>query len=135
MMHIVYKSGYKYQLCETYQGMTGIEGHTVLTEWIDLDPIGQITIRKGYAWDGPSGPTFDTPAFMRGSLVHDALYQLLEEGLLNPELRIKADEALRRICIEDGMSRIRAWWVYRAVRGFGGSAINPKNNQMPKTAP
>ncbi|HUS89668.1 MAG TPA: hypothetical protein VMW91_10000, partial [Desulfosporosinus sp.] len=40
-----------------------------------------IVIHKGYAWDGPSGPTFDTPNFMLGSLVHDVFYQAMREGL------------------------------------------------------
>ena len=58
---------------------------------------------------------------MRGSLVHDALYQLMREGLLDLGWRETADQELRRVCLEDGMSAIRAWWVYKAVR-FGGES-------------
>ncbi len=43
--------------------------------YADADPIdGVLTIRSGYAWDGPGGPAMDTPAAMYGSLSHDALY-------------------------------------------------------------
>ena len=100
MNHITFKSGYKYQLCETYMGMVGfMPGRDIRTEWIDLDLSGKIIIKKGYAWDGPSGPTLDTLAFMRGSLVHDALYQLIREGYLKAEFRDEADECLRRLCL------------------------------------
>jgi hypothetical protein len=80
-----------------------------------------LTIKKGYAWDGPSGPTFDTPSFMRGSLVHDALYQLICEDSLPDFFRAYADRLLYRLCREDGMSSVRAWYVYKAVEAFGES--------------
>jgi len=40
--------------------------------------------------------------------VHDALYQLMRLKLLPASLRETADMLLRRICIEDGMCRLRA---------------------------
>ena len=63
---------------------------------------------------------------MRGSLVHDALYQLIREGELPKELRVDADKVLRRACLADGMSRFRAWYVYKAVRMFAGRSIKPR---------
>ncbi len=86
---------------------------------VKIDRHGFLTIEKGYAWDGPSGPAIDTKTFMQGSLIHDALYQLMREEVLPQSCRKRADEILRDICIEDGMSRVRAWWVYRAVRMVG----------------
>ncbi len=118
---IKYRDGYKYQLVEDYQVVVGIKPLTfILTPYIRLDVDGTLSIKEGYAWDGPSGPTVDTPNFMRGSLVHDALYQLLREGHLAQLLREAADQELRRLCLEDGMSSLRAWWVYRGVRLGGG---------------
>jgi len=32
-----------------------------------------ISLRKGYTWDGPSGPTFATPSLRLSSLVHDVV--------------------------------------------------------------
>jgi hypothetical protein len=63
-------------------------------------------ISKGYAWDGPSGPTIDTGNFMRGSLIHDALYQLMRTGNLPTSFRERADLLLRKTCIDDGMRRV-----------------------------
>ena len=92
---------------------------------ISITKSGKLTIKKGYSWDGPSGPTIDTKNFMQGSLVHDALYQLMREGIIAQHQRKRADEILREICIADKMSKVRAWWVYNAVRIGGASAAKP----------
>lgn len=84
---------------------------------------GTLLIKKGYCWDGASGPAIDTANFMGASLVHDALYQLMREGVIPRSFRKTADKILREICLADGMSKPRAWWVYIAVRiGAGKSA-------------
>ncbi len=122
---ILYKKGdYKYRLVETYTVQTPIyPDEDIETKYISLSTAGLLTLRDSYAWDGPSGPTIDTKNFMRGSLVHDSLYQLMRMGLLNPQTcRGPADRLLRKMCIEDGMSQVRAWWVYRSLYRFGGRA-------------
>jgi hypothetical protein len=123
---IKYRGGYKYQLAESYSILTAIKDLDAVNidhGFISLTPSGVLTVKKGYAWDGPSGPTIDTKNFMRGSLIHDALYQLMRERLLDVGWRETADNELRRICREDGMSWVRAWWVYKGVRlGGEGSA-------------
>jgi len=111
---IRYQGGYKYQLYEHYEQSTAIIPDTDIgsdiSHYIQLDTSGYLVITKGYAWDGPSGPTIDTKNFMRGSLVHDALYQLMRQGHLDrDEYRETADDLLRTMCREDGMSAIRAW--------------------------
>ncbi len=78
----------------------------------------------------PSGPTIDTKSFMRGSLAHDALYQLMHEKLLTvADARELADKVLRDICITDGMWKVRAWWVYRAVR-IGGKKSSVRGRKI-----
>lgn len=112
----------KYQLSEEYSTDITIKPPVKRESsgnYVTLSTEGQIVIKKGYAWDGPSGPTIDTLNFMRGSLVHDALYQLMREGKLKKTHRKSADKLLRKMCKEDGMSSIRASWVYYAVRMFG----------------
>ena len=118
-MQIAYSGGYKYQLKSDYVVDVGI-GLAVNTQFLVLTGNGDLFIKSGYAWDGPSGPTFDTNNFMRGSLVHDALYQLMREGHIPESYREHADGLLQRMCVEDGMTAIRAWWVYKAVRFAGG---------------
>ncbi len=135
MKIIKYKDGYKYQLAEGYHVKVSIfPASQVRHDFISLSPLGFLSIRKGYAWDGPSGPTIDTKNFMRGSLVHDALYQLIREGLLPLSERENADAELRRICLEDGMSAVRAWWVFQGVRIFGDTAAATPERE-PITSP
>lgn len=120
MRAIAFKSGYKYQLEADYAVQVNI-ALTVQAPFITLAGDGCMCIRAGYAWDGPSGPTIDTCNFMRGSLVHDALYQLMREGYIPAGLRNHADRILQAICLQDGMSALRAWWVYKGVV-LGGAA-------------
>ncbi|MCW5657440.1 MAG: hypothetical protein KIT60_07035 [Burkholderiaceae bacterium] len=130
MSCIAYSDGYEYQLradCRVELWELRLERDVALQPWLELSGDGWLLIRAGYAWDGPSGPAIDTPSFMRGSLVHDALYQLMRDGVLEEALhRAPADQALRRLCIEDGMWRLRAWWVYQGVRLFGKPHADPE---------
>ena len=115
-------TSYKYQLAESYNyhlnykfdGQMGNLSHIVLVNNL-------LHIKKGYAWDGASG-AIDTKTIIRGSLIHDALYQLIRQGELRRSFRAEADSILRDICRMDGMSRLRAWYVYKAVRMFGEGA-------------
>ena len=126
MEQILYKKGYKYQLVKTYDSSINIKPEQpITTDYIELSEEGRLIIKKGYAWDGPSGPTVDTLNFMKGSLVHDALYQLMREKHLDKEeYRQSADRLLQKICEADGMSRLRAWWVYLGIRWAGDPAAD-----------
>jgi len=137
MKCITYKKGYKYQLVDTYKTTIDIKPEeNRVTEYIELTIEGDLTIKTGYAWDGPSGPTFDTPNFMRGSLVHDALYQLMRLKELDfTKDRDPADRLLQKMCKEDGMGSARAWWVYQGLRLAGKAAANPENAKERFPAP
>lgn len=118
---IQYTSGYKYQ---TYADYTiklpeAFAGFAFKARFYELAADRNLTIRMGYAWNGASGPTWDDKSNMRGSLVHDAIYQAIIEGHLPRSLRADADQLLHDICVEDGMNKIRAAvWLY-AVRRKG----------------
>jgi hypothetical protein len=116
---MIYRSlkNWKYELLETeVTAVPHLRGNAA-TEYFLLSK-GFLYIYPHYAWDGPSGPTVDTKTFMRGSLVHDAICQLCEQGLIDKKYRKVGDELLRKICLEDGMSKFRAWYVYNAVRMY-----------------
>jgi len=131
MPMLKYKKGYKYQLANDLKIETGITSRFFIdTHFIEMEPKGDLLIKKDYCWDGPSGPTIDTDNFMRGSLVHDALYQLMRNGELPIDCRDQADQLLRKICQEDGMSWMRAWWVYRALYRFGESSALPESRNV-----
>lgn len=129
---ISYKSGYKFKLIGGTQAQTSlrpVKGLAV-NNWVYLNEDGLVTINDGYAWDGASG-AIDTKSIMRASLVHDALYQMIREGL--PIVRKEADKELYRICRESGMWWIRAQYIYWAVRLFGKVAL--KHDTKVQTAP
>ncbi len=88
--------GYKYQLMERYSFDVAIKEYEIDTPYLSLGNDGILIIKKGYAWDGPSGPTIDTLNFMRGSLVHDALYQLMRMGKILYSYKDHADRLLQK---------------------------------------
>jgi len=141
--YVYYKGNYKYQLAKPYiASVLELENHSPAHirsdggfAFVSLQPDGSLLINEGYAWDGASGPARDTNNIMRASLVHDALYQLGRAGKLNYSRRKAADQAFHRICLEDGMSRFRAWYVYRAVRMFAAKSFTDPSTRPLQEAP
>ncbi|MCU0589897.1 MAG: hypothetical protein MUC33_01265 [Desulfobacterales bacterium] len=124
---IRYRCGYKYQLVNDHRAQLAHvrPEFDIVTEFIELTVDGLLWIKHGYAWDGPSGPTVDTPNFMRGSLVHDALAQLMRDGYIGTDQFTAMNRELRDICIEAGMSCIRAAWVFAGVEYCGNGWCRP----------
>lgn len=146
---IKYKSGFRHQLVEDASTQTEIyPDEDILTDYIILLTSGLLTTKKGYAWDGPSGPcrwiADRLPKWLKrkylrcilpGSLFHDALFQLFRMGLLKSLWFEQANKEFRRINIECGMSRPRVWWTFKAVQKASRSAADPKNKRKILTAP
>jgi len=151
---IQYKAGYKYQLVDKefpiqlplppgesiFEYNSNVEiikvlmgprkgdkSHIKCGPFLALWPKGKMRIYEGYAWDGPSGPAFDTLNFIVPSKVHDALYQLMRNKVLplDPYREI-ADEMMYQMCRDRGMCAPRAWWCKRGVRRFGRKAATVK---------
>ena len=135
--YIRYRSEYKHQLASDYKIKSPIlPAEDIVTEFIELDAGGELTVKNAYAWDGPSGPVIDTPENMRASLVHDALYQLMRNEELKARTHRKtADELFRKICKEDGVSSWKAKVYYEALRTFGKPATSPENKKKIHRAP
>ncbi len=139
---IRYKGGYKYQLVDNVRVVLPRVDTRVRIEipFISLRKQ-RLEIKRGYAWDGPSGPTADVwlprlyRRFQRGALIHDVLYQLIRHGHLPPEFRLEADKILRELCVADGMWPVRAWWVYRGVRRGGKGSASPAAVKVVREAP
>lgn len=135
--YIRYRGDYKYQLAEAYEiDISIMPAEAIVSDFIDLDTDGRLTVKQAYAWDGPSGPVIDTKKNLRASLVHDALYQLMRhEHLKSRTHRKAADQEFRDICKEDGVSSIRANIYYKALRRFGKPAASPENKKRTRRAP
>ena len=110
---------YKYQLMYYYTIDTNIKSFKKFADgpggFCSIFGDGRLVVCKGYCWDGASGPTIDTKSTMRASLVHDALYQLMREGIIPFSEVAKVDDLFHQILLEDGMSRFRAWYYRKAV--------------------
>lgn len=116
---------YKYELLESFSSFLPEEPdhithvtyrqklnwNTIQLDY-DLDFKGsgklkpKLYIDKGYQWDGPSGPTLDLASWMRGPLIHDALYSLGRAGLLLRSDRKWADQMMLEILLKDNI------WVH-----------------------
>lgn len=77
---------------------------------------GKLLIFKGYAWDGATGPVFQTDTTKKASLVHDVLLQAIDIGVLDKSYLKAADGLYREIAKSNGMSGIRAGLHYYAMR-------------------
>ncbi|KKM19395.1 hypothetical protein LCGC14_1656080 [marine sediment metagenome] len=131
-MQITYRdlSNWKYQLLGNWYADTEVKGFRIDNIMFTLFESGRLKVRRGYAWDGPSGPTIDTKTFMRASVVHDVLYQCLREGLLPPSYRKLADQELIRYAKLDGMNPVRRFYAYWSLRAFAGGAAKLKTKPM-----
>lgn len=128
---VFYSNGYKKQTKQDFRIKTEIlpiTGKKVETDYLTLLPNGYLTIKRGYAWDGASG-ALDTKSTDRGSLVHDALYQLMRLNLVDRRFKPAADNLYRQLCIEDGMWKIRAAWHIEALRLFGQESTLEKSER------
>lgn len=85
---------------------------------ITLMPDGRLFINKGYAWDHASG-AFDTKSIIEAALVHDALSELMHNNLLPKRYWNEAADIMYSICRKNGMFRLRAAWIRRAIKLAG----------------
>jgi hypothetical protein len=161
---IYYRAGYKYCLAKPavllFSAEDGLRpaslGRVCENDWAHLDFLGEgvfaLHIRKGYAWDGASGPARDTRSVMLPSLGHDCLYQFISGGLLHPaEAWVSAaDVAFRHwytevterqhrrgrwplAKIRSQVTRWRAAWMFWAVDRHGHA--RPEDERPVLSAP
>jgi hypothetical protein len=120
---------YKYELTADYvhpEPIEALRGRRLESSHLRLSPDGVLTIRAGYAWDGPSGPAPDLACLLRAALVHDALYQLIRVGALDPTRRRAADRLLGRTARQDCAPRSMCAVAVGFVRLFGRPSTWPR---------
>lgn len=127
-----YSKGYKYQLEQDYAMPFRDDAYFLKeckTGFIQFE-APYIIIKRGYAWDGCSGPTWDDKTNMRASLHHDVLYQLMREMILPWFYWKTADKEFDRIARIDGMGKVRRWYYLKGLRIAGGAAAKPKKRKI-----
>ena len=111
-----YSRGYKYQLEEDYEVQTPVKDAFVAGHQFVLYESGLLHISRGFAWDGASGPTFDSKSSMIASLVHDAFCVMMRNGILPYAVyQDTVNEFFKQQCIDAGMWKWRAELWYKAV--------------------
>ena len=134
---IKYASGYKYQMLENAVADSGVRPCALIDhEYFSISVDGVILVKRGYAWDGASSVAIDTPGTIYASVFHDAGYQAIRLGLLDPNWRKSLDKMYEDLCIYGGVGRIRAKYHYLGLRLGGGVYNNLPDSAYPeKIAP
>lgn len=158
---IKYCKGYKYQLREDFETFVKIHPkQDIHAPLVSFYKTGRLIIRKYFAWNGCSGPTWDDRSNMQGCLIHDAFYYLMRIGKLDTWHRYEADEELYRFIKEDGkvleerameggisifealkiwfiakIAPFRSWYYELSVNLFAEHCANPQNARKIHTAP
>ena len=115
---LYYSDGYKAVVRCDCQCLTDIKPpDDIEGRFYSISKDGMITAKENYAYDFATG-AMDTDTIKRASLFHDIVCQAIAEGKLDPMYQVNGDRLLRDLCLHDGMSRFRAWYVYRAVRAY-----------------
>jgi hypothetical protein len=127
-MILQYRRGYKGQVSNTVRVRCPvIPKDAIVTQFIELDLTGLLTIRSGYAYDFASGPTIDWPEWIRAaSLLHDALCQLHRQAHITDAQRKQADQWFKAILRKNGMLWPRWAIWYKGVR------LGSKGDHRPK---
>lgn len=145
------KKFYKYLVTKEMYKMTCVptkNGRNFDSQYFSISSIGDLTLKKGYRWDGASGPTKDDGFNQRGSAVHDCLYQCIRLGIIDIKYRAKIDRLFYSMLLEDGKIvskrkgffykrtyRARAWYYYRGVRFAGKKHCRPVKKSLVFSAP
>jgi len=126
---------FKYEVLRDYRvQLSFAPKETIISLYYVFTTDGILLIRRGYRWDGASGPTLDTISTMRASAVHDAIYQMIRGRELGLEYKLPGDCALSMIMTEDYhpnnplsslWSDFRSGYYFTAVSIFGGFACRP----------
>ena len=131
-----FSRGYKYWVRADYHIKLNIIPYAPIDlPFIKMDMEGYTTICLGYAWNGASGPTWDTLNSMIGSLVHDVIYQLIRLGLIDSYYKEYGDQVLHDLCTDDGMYTWRADYWRWAVLNFGMGSTRPSAEPKIEVAP
>jgi len=109
-----YSKGFKFQLRKSESCQTPLRGYNINTDEYSLTPDGKLTGKTSFAWDGCSG-SWDTDSNKRGGLFHDIGCLMVARGELPVECMGAINTLFHKLLLEDGMTRIRAWWHYKAV--------------------
>ena len=120
MKYSKYKHKYKFKVEENFSIELPFKIPDFEHQYASLKD-GILSVKRGYAWDGASGPIINTQDTLVASLVHDVLYQAMRLNLIKSSEENKriADKNFFEILKMHGVNSIRRKVWYFAVRLFG----------------
>lgn len=126
--HLLFVDGFRYQIVEEFViVIDDYKPHqNIVDEFFEFYADGTLIIKKGFAWDGPSGPTIDTKDAHIAAIVHDVFYRCIRRGYLPLSIKPIADKIFYKLLRKNGMFILRALYWYLGVVLFGKkSCTNP----------
>jgi hypothetical protein len=132
-----------FRVADTWEIQTQIATDRIIrTQWIDLVK-GLLVMKQGFCFEGSApGPKWLLKALgilgkksKRGYCAHDAIYDLIRNGHIEPFWKEAADDLMNEIHLKDRMARPAAKIVHRSVVSFADFAIDPANRIKIQTAP
>lgn len=116
-MIVHYTEGYRYQTEADFEWPTGIKPVKLGgNRFVTLRDDGLLYIAAGYAWNGANKPAINDKSFVRPSLVHDALRQLWQLGVIDDTGLAASDKLLGEMLRTDMLVvAARMGWISRTV--------------------
>ena len=119
------KYKFKYLVEENFFIQTPIKPEKTIDTWYaTLLTTGLLKVKKGFASDGASGPTFDTESTKQPCVEHDILYKMMRKKLLGLSWRPIIDKFLGVRLIQEGMWPCRARKWVKALEIAGENAAS-----------
>lgn len=122
---------YKYSLEATWEHKCIADYPDCGTQWWGYRS-GRLIVQKDYWWDGPSGPTFDTPETIEPALPHDVAYQAIRLDEMPMKYRKPADLEFLELLKRAGVGVVRRTIWYVGVRVGGGIALRRSRRKLRK---
>jgi len=108
--------GMKYRMIKTTSLMTPMRPlETITGSFATLTTKGRLYLKKGMLWDGASG-AIDTDNVILPSAAHDIGCSWYLKGLIDDAMRKQFDDLFYKLLKDEGVSGLRAWYMYKAVR-------------------
>ena len=122
-----YSDGYKIQIKEDVFVQTRLKPkqRAEIPGYVSIETDGGLWIYNRYAYDGATGGV-NLDCMRLAILVHDALFQLMQEGQLDIAFFQQANEELRDIAISNGTPVWITNFFYFCVSKFGNAFATKK---------
>jgi hypothetical protein len=124
MTKVAYCEADKYILAKDYYDVAPYAPeNTILTTYGAFYPDGQYKVSRGFLFSA-NFPAINTKNSRRAAMVHDFFYTLMKDEYLSRDFRYDVDYLFYNQLKADGMTSLRAWYWFKAVRIGGNNALN-----------